>query len=272
MEQCSVPVVVITGLDTAKTAYEASLKGALEFYSKDLFTSSLSPGKKRDIYETLKRISGVKARKPGTVPAPRTRPFQTRDIRAAVIAASTGGPKALSRLVSLLPADFPVPLAVVQHNAPGFDTGFAQWLDTFTKLDVKLAEDGEIPRPGVVYVARTGMHLAFRLAGAAQPSFVLSYAGGEPEHNQKPAADPLFRSAADCLGASLVSVVLTGMGRDGAEGTRRVRERGGITLAQDEESSLIYGMPRAAAETGCVDMIVPLDGIPAELAALTGRR
>jgi two-component system chemotaxis response regulator CheB len=88
-------------------------------------------------------------------------------------------------------------------------------------------------------------------------------------NNQKPAADVLFITAADCLKQSVVSVVLTGMGNDGAEGTRKIREMGGITLAQDEESSLIYGMPKAAKETGCVDMVLPLDSIAGELVKLT---
>jgi len=97
----------------------------------------------------------------------------------------------------------------------------------------------------------------------------LRYNDDEPENNQKPAADVLFRTAAETFRQSLVSVVLTGMGSDGALGTRSIREMGGITLAQDEESSLIYGMPKAAAETGCVDIVLSLDNIPEELVRLT---
>ncbi|MDR1930761.1 MAG: chemotaxis-specific protein-glutamate methyltransferase CheB [Treponema sp.] len=262
MEKMAVPIVVISSRDSAQTAYEATLKGALEFYSKDLFTSSLGPEKQAQIFETLKRISGIKGRRDGAAPAPvspASPPARRgRGIDAVVIASSTGGPKALSGLLSRLPGDFPVPLAVVQHNSSGFDRGFSQWLDGYTKLEVGLAEDGEVPLPGRVYIARTDRHLTMR-------GLLFKYADGEPENNQKPAADALFRSAAESLGPGLVSVVLTGMGADGAAGTRRVREMGGLTLAQDEESSLIYGMPRAAAETGCVDMVLPLDKIPREL-------
>jgi two-component system chemotaxis response regulator CheB len=269
MKKSLVPIVVITSQDTAQTAYEAALKGALEFYSKDLFTMSLSPGKQREIYETLKRISGVKARKEdgfsGLLTGQPDKQVESRNISAVVIASSTGGPKALSRFFSLLPGDFPVPLAVVQHNSSGFDRSFAQWLDTCTPLEVKLAEEGEVPQPGKVYIAQTDRHLIF--SPRAQ-GFAFAYHDGEPENNQKPAADALFRSAAECLKKSVVSLVLTGMGCDGAAGTRRIREMGGITLAQDEASSLIYGMPKAAAETGCVDMILPLDRLPLELDAL----
>jgi two-component system chemotaxis response regulator CheB len=262
MEKAHIPIVVISSQDTAKTAYEATLRGALEFYSKDLFTSALTPAKREEIYETLKRISGIKVQRkiPLSGGGSARRP-EKRNLSAVVMAASTGGPKALSRFFSLLPGDFPVPIAVVQHNSPGFDRGFAQWLDGYTALEVKLAEEGEVPRPGGVYIARTDKHLAMR-------GLQFYYDDGEPENNQKPAADVLFRTAADSLKESLVSVVLTGMGCDGAGGTQAVRRMGGITLAQDEESSLIYGMPRAAVETGCVDLVLSLDRIPPELEAL----
>jgi two-component system chemotaxis response regulator CheB len=288
MQKTSVPIVVITNHDTAKTAYEATLLGALEFYPKDTFTSSLTPEKQKAIYETLKRISGVKAQKSFTdfnslkfdvkdlpmQPEPAVGNLQAisrislpekREIQAVVIASSTGGPKALSRFFTLLPGNFPVPVVVVQHNSTGFDSSFVQWLDTFTDLKVKLAEEGDIPRAGIVYVAQTDKHLMLQMDGQGM---VLRYNDDEPENNQKPAADVLFRTAAESLGTSVISVVLTGMGNDGASGTQKIHERGGITLAQDEESSLIYGMPKAAAETGCVDIVLPLDQLPNELVKL----
>ena len=263
LKKTYVPIVVITSHDTAKTAYEATLRGAVEFYPKNTFSSDLGPEKQQRIYETLKRISGVKAQKIITVhePAP-LKQLEKREIRAVVIASSTGGPKALSRFFSLLPGNFPVPIVIVQHNSSGFDHSFVQWLDTFTDLQVKIAEEGEIPTPGSVYIAQTDKHLELR-------DFYLCYNDEEPEGNQKPAADVLFRTAAESLGQSVISVVLTGMGADGAAGTKSIREYGGITLAQDEESSLIYGMPKAAVETGCVDIVLPLDKIPEELVNLT---
>ena len=268
MKRVSVPIVVISSHDNAKTAYEATLKGALEFYSKDLFTAKLNPEKRKEIYETLKRISGIKSPRsiPITEPLQITQPAK-RIIRSVVLASSTGGPRALSRFFSHLAADFSVPIVIVQHNSPGFDESFAQWLGVFTALKVKLAEDGENPRPGTVYIAKTGKHIELLLTDTEDP--VLRYNNGVPENNQKPAADVLFRSAAESLKSSVISVVLTGMGNDGAAGTRKIREMGGITLAQDEKSSLIYGMPKAAAETGCVDMVLPLDRIPGELTRLT---
>lgn len=268
MKKVSVPIVVITSMDTAKTAYEASLKGALEFYSKDIFTSSMTESKRQEIYETLIRISGVKAQKiKPEFERNELAHVEKREIAAIVIASSTGGPKALSRFFSLLPAGFSRPIVVVQHNSSGFDKSFVQWLDTFTSLKVKLAEENETLKPGVVYVARTDKHLVFQVTEGGDCCF--AYNDDEPVNNQKPAADVLFASAARCLKRSVISVVLTGMGNDGAMGTKEIKEMGGITLAQDEESSLIYGMPKAAKETGRVDMTLPLDEIPGKLAELT---
>jgi two-component system chemotaxis response regulator CheB len=281
MKKTSVPIVVISSHETTKNAYEATLKGALEFYSKETFSSSLRPEKQKEIYETLKRISGIKAirsamwngdvasESPAKGEDPTTHyPLPTthyREIHAVVIASSTGGPKALSRFFSLLPGDFPVPIVIVQHNSSGFDESFAQWLGTFTALNVKIAEEREVPKAGTVYIAQTDKHLELRGSGQ---DMSLRYNDDPPENNQKPAADVLFRTAAESLKDSVISVVFTGMGSDGADGTKKIREMGGITLAQDEESSLIYGMPKAAAETGCVDIVRPLDLIADELVRL----
>ena len=272
MKQSSVPIVVITNHDTAKTAYEATLKGALEFYPKNIFSASLSPEKRREVYDTLKRISGIKTRKDK---APKEENQESslenkiikRTVSAIVIASSTGGPKALSTILSLLPGDFSVPIVIVQHNSTGFDKSFAQWLDTFTSLTVKLAEDGELLKQGTIYIAETDKHLELQSKSGA--GFYLCYNNKEAENNQKPSADVLFRSAAECMQSSVISLVLTGMGCDGALGTIKIHEMGGITLAQDEETSLIYGMPKAAAETDCVDMFLPLDRIASDLVRLT---
>ena len=262
MKETYVPIVVITNHDTAKTAYEATIKGALEFYPKNIFSDSLSPEKRREVYETLKRISGIKAKKDNVIPKQEMFVLpKKRSVSALVIASSTGGPKALSTILSFLPGDFPVPIVIVQHNTSGFNKSFAQWLDSFTDLNVKLAEDGESIKPCTVFIAETDKHLELR---KNNEDLFLYYNNEAPENNQKPAADVLFRSAAESLKESVISLVLTGMGSDGALGTKKIREMGGITLAQNEESSLIYGMPKAAAETGCVDMVLPLDRIAGE--------
>jgi two-component system chemotaxis response regulator CheB len=256
------PIVVISTYDTAKMAYEATVKGAMEFYAKDIFTQC-NPVRQKQVLDTLKQISGIKGRIPfkpdGAVREARR--IENRKIDAVVIAASTGGPGALSQLYAAIPGDFPVPIIMVQHNSSGFDKGFVQWLNTYTPLEVRLAEAGDRPLKRKIYVAPTGRHLVIGDKG-------FFFNDGELVNSQKPAADILFKSAAQVYRNAVVSVVLTGMGCDGAEGTRYIRKAGGITIAQDEESSMIYGMPRMAAETGCVDMVLPLDKIPSKLVLL----
>jgi two-component system chemotaxis response regulator CheB len=257
------PIVVISTHDTAKMAYEATVKGAMEFFSKDNF---MSPNfiKHKQILDTLKQISGIKKRdsvKPAASVV-HIRPIPDCKIAAVVIAASTGGPKTLCRICADLSGDFPVPIILVQHNTSGFDKGFVQWLDGYTPLEVRLAEEGDFPKKGKLYAAPTDRHLTIGING-----FGFDY--GEPVNNQKPAADILFKSAARYYGSAVISVVLTGMGYDGAEGTRYIREAGGITIAQDEATSMIYGMPKAAVETGCVDIVLSRDMIPLKLISLT---
>jgi two-component system chemotaxis response regulator CheB len=264
------PIVVISTQDTAKAAYEATVRGALEFFSKDVFTAAMTAAmtseKRQRILETLIHISGIKGRLPalqgGKFSHYPGRPVHR--VEAVVIGVSTGGPRALCSLFGALPEQFPLPIILVQHNSSGFDRGFVQWLRDYTALDVQLAGEGERPAPGRIHIAPTDRHLLVGKDG------VFIFDDGPPVNNQKPAADLLFKSAAKFYGAALVSLVLTGMGCDGAEGTRAVKEAGGVTMAQDEQSSMIYGMPRAAWETGCVDIVVALDAAPRQLLLLAG--
>ena len=256
-------IVVISTHDTAKMAYEATVKGAHEFFAKDNFTSKMSDMQRSEIYNTLKHIANLKKKE--HVQSEITEQISTvqRKINCIVIASSTGGPMALCQLFSVLPADFPVPILLVQHNTSGFDKGFVQWLDGYSQLDVKLAEEGIFPFEGNVYVGPTDKHLTVGAEGIA-------FNFDAPVCNQKPSADVLFKTAAEHYGDSLISVVLTGMGNDGAEGTRAVKKAGGITIAQDEATSMIFGMPQEAIATGCVDIVLPLNEIAQKLLDLTG--
>jgi two-component system chemotaxis response regulator CheB len=255
-------IVVISTHDTAKMAYEATVKGAHEFFAKDSFLSKMNDRQKHEIYNTLKHIINIKSSFTIQQETAEQTITPSRKIDCVVIASSTGGPMALCQLFSTLPENFPVPILLVQHNTSGFDKGFVQWLNGYSQLKIQLAEEGIAPVKGNVYVAPTEKHLITRSSG-------LSFDNGDHVCNQKPSADVLFKSAAQQYGASLVSVVLTGMGNDGADGTRSVKDSGGITIAQDESTSMIFGMPQAAIETGCVDMILPLSEIALKLIALT---
>jgi two-component system chemotaxis response regulator CheB len=254
-------IIVISTHDTAKMAYEATVKGAHEFFSKDIFTSRMNERHREEILETIKQI--LKTKKIITMQQLEKKVFcAVKKINAVVVAASTGGPMALCQLCSTLPQTFPVPIMVVQHNTSGFDQGFVQWLNDYSRLEIHLAKEGTIPVEGSIYIAPTDKHMIINQTG-----IVLDY--GELINNQRPSADALFKSASVTFGDSLVSVVLTGMGNDGAEGTRTVKNAGGITIAQNEASSMIFGMPQAAIETNCVDFILPLNEIADKLISIT---
>jgi two-component system chemotaxis response regulator CheB len=256
-------IVVISTHDTAKMAYDAIVCGAHEFYAKDLFTSQMSDQKRDEIFKLLKQISNVN--NATTVQNTDQDTAVPRKINCITIASSTGGPMALCHLCSSLPENFSVPILLVQHNTSGFDKSFVQWLNGYSRVNIQLAEEGSIPCGGNVYVAPTDKHIVINNTGIA-------FDDGEPVNNQKPSADVLFKSAANIYRNSLVSIVLTGMGNDGAEGTRFVRQAGGITIAQDEASSMIFGMPQAAIETGRVEFVLPLNEIANKLVSLTGGR
>jgi two-component system chemotaxis response regulator CheB len=176
------------------------------------------------------------------------------------ICASTGGPRALTDLIGRLPADYRIPILVVQHMTPGFLSELVAWLDRKLALPVGLAEDGQQLAPGV-WFAPDGAHL--RLEATRRLRLDTDTIAG----NHRPSGDVLLSSLARVAGAQAVAVVLTGMGRDGAAGLAAVTAAGGRTFAQDEQSSGVYGMPRAAVECGAKTVLAPA-AIGDELAAL----
>lgn len=189
------------------------------------------------------------------------------DARCAIaIAASTGGPRALSAIVPRLPADFPCAVLVVQHMPPTFTEPFAERLDELAELPVHEAVDGEPVLAGVIYVAQGGRHLGLRRQGDA---IVVSLSDSDPVWGLRPAADVLFRDVARHFGPCSGGLVLTGMGRDGADGLRHIQEVGGWTAVQDEQSAVIYGMPRAASPYAAAQLAL---GEIADALTITGRQ
>lgn len=166
--------------------------------------------------------------------------------RAAIgIAASTGGPRALTEIVPRLPVGLPSAFLIVQHMPPGFTRPFAERLATLSEVPVTEAREGQVIRAGCVYIAPAGIHMALRRVG---DEIVTALDDGESVWGVKPAADVLFKSIAEHYGPASGGIVLTGMGRDGAEGLRAIREVGGWTAVQDSASSVVYGMPRNASQ------------------------
>jgi two-component system chemotaxis response regulator CheB len=179
------------------------------------------------------------------------------------IAASTGGPAALAELLPGLD-ELPAAVLLVQHLHPQLVDGFVSWMQRVTALRVVMAADGDHPQPGVVYVAPAGSHLKL----APRSRLALDAA---PPRLHRPSADELFSSVAASAARTSVGVLLTGMGADGAAGLLALREGGGATIAQDERSSVVFGMPRAAQQLGAASQVLPLDRIPGAIRAAVGR-
>ncbi|MEI8093931.1 MAG: chemotaxis response regulator protein-glutamate methylesterase [Spirochaetales bacterium] len=205
-------------------------------------------------------------------PAPRfesgqhLRTFKTTD-KILCIGSSTGGTVALEYLFQRLPAHLP-PILIVQHMPPNFTKQFAQRLDSLSPLDIKEAESGEPLANGTVYIAPGGLHLTVERRGAVLYTKLTTT---ERVQFQRPAADVLFWSAAEVAGRNVVAALLTGMGKDGAEGLLALRKAGAQTIAQDEASSVVWGMPRAAVELGAAMDVLPLDRIAARLVELAAK-
>lgn len=188
-------------------------------------------------------------------------------VELVAIAGSTGGPAALATILGALPTSVPVPIVVVQHITPGFHEGLVQWLDRTSAVPVRLARDHEPLRMGEVLVAPADAHLGVTRGGR------VALSSGPPIGGHRPSATHLFETVADAYGASAVGAILTGMGVDGVQGLRRLKDAGGLVLAQDEATSIVYGMPRKAASLGIVDQILPVDRIAGALiAAWNGRK
>lgn len=184
-------------------------------------------------------------------------PFMMR--RLVVIGASTGGPPVLDTILSQLPAHYPYPIVIVQHIAEGFLDGLVNWLQPKCKLKIQIAENNQPLEAGHVYIAPDHHHLAV----TSQERLILSDA--EPENGIRPSVCFLFRSVAKTYGSRAIGILLTGMGRDGAAGLHQMREQGAITIAQDQGTSAVFGMPNEAIKLGAAQFILPPDKIAQSL-------
>lgn len=199
---------------------------------------------------------------------PTVRP-STSTIELLVVASSTGGPNALAVLLPLLPANLPVPVAIVQHMPPVFTRYLAERLDSAGPLPTREAAGGEMLEPGQVWIAPGNYHLEVERKGDGAHTKLTQAA---PENSCRPAADVLFRSAAATFGSGVLAVVLTGMGQDGLLGARAVSAAGGQILAQDEASCVVWGMPKAVERAGLADEVLPLERLAAEIARRCEKR
>lgn len=278
MESSPLPIIIVSGSYNANDAHKsfhAIEAGALAIVRKPQGVGH--PDHRNDAAElikTVKMMSEVKVvrrwprpRKEADVPSPcmvAARDVPDR-IRIVAIGASTGGPAIIQEIFSALPKDLSVPILVVQHMALGFMENFVKWIGASTGFPSHIAINGEYPAPGHAYFAPDGLHM---LAGR-NDRIVLSTEA--PENGLRPSVARLFRSVAETFGSGSAGVLLTGMGRDGADDLKLLRSKGAVTVAQDEESSIIFGMPGEAVRIGAASFILPPEKIAALIARLVNK-
>lgn len=259
-------IVSVSVYEGSRNVFDLLEAGALDVYCKP--RNALDFEFERHAAELIRKIrilSGVKVIRrwrtgqPAITESGQARSFAGNDARhpgrIAVIGASTGGPQALEHILSRLPSDFPMPVVCVQHITEGFMEGMLEWLSTKCSMRLKFAKSGEYPSPGVIYFPQEKKHLEFSDEGR----FVVCE--GATFEGHCPSITVTMRSAAERFRTSVIAALLTGMGKDGAEGMLAIRRAGGFTIAQDEESSIVFGMARQAIEIGGAVSVLPLNEI-----------
>ncbi len=262
----AVPILVVSSVADAQNAYAAVAKGAVDVVSKP----SLDPAEQAEFVAKARMVAKIPVithvralRVPpmatGPLPVATTPPLAAPPLgletRVFAIASSTGGPQALAKLLARIPGDFPCPILVAQHIADGFAAGMADWLTSLSPLPVRLAREGMLVEPGQVILAPSEQHL---VATSSRRLTLLE----RGEHDiYRPSCDALLTSVANVWGKRSVGIILTGMGSDGAKGMAAIKAAGGATIAQDEASSVIYGMNRVAVERGAAAHVLGLDDI-----------
>jgi len=279
METTPTPIVIVSG--SVRTKEVASTFRAMEAGALAVILRPPGIGHPdhdaaaRELIQTVKLMSEVKVvrrvyRGPRERVFPRPAVFQGpktgMDIQVAAIGASTGGPPVLQTILSGLPHDLSFPVLMVQHIARGFIEGFAGWLSETSSFPVHIASHGGHPLPGHGYLAPDGFHMGIGVG----PAIVLS--DQPPENGLRPSVANLFRSVTRVSGPAAVGVLLTGMGRDGAEELKAMKEKGAITIAQDKESSIVHGMPGEAINIDAATYVLPPEGIAELIASLSKKK
>lgn len=269
METNPVPIVIVTGsLDAGEleTSFRAIEAGALTVLQKPLGIGDPNNDKHvRNLIATVKLMSEIKVVRRWAQTAPKLSQLHREPVYRHVsepsplelvaIGASAGGPSVIERILAGLPKSFPSPILIVQHMAEGFIQGFAEWLGKTSPLPVHVPFHGSMTQPGHVYIAPDGLQMTMDVSGR------ISCMPDKPENGIRPSVSYLFRSTAEVFGKNAVGVLLTGMGRDGALELGMMKEKGAITIAQDAESSAVFGMPGEAVRLDAATHVLPPDKI-----------
>lgn len=272
MRRFPLPVIMVSSLTSegAQTTLRALSAGAVDFVAKPRGYISIDlDALGRELVEKVVAASMARifrrdreekapdALKKVLLPPPAGRMARPEIV---AMAASTGGPRALQAVLSEIPGNFPLPIVIVQHMPADFTLSFARRLDSLSALDVEEGKEGMELRPGLAVVAPGGYHMVVHRKTSS--IFKCGLSDDPPVLSVKPSANVLFRSVAEVTGGKAVGVILTGMGRDGAEGAAAMRAKGSHIIAESQETCVVYGMPKAAVELGVVDELLSLDSIP----------
>lgn len=261
MEVCPVPILMLTSApEDCAPALAAIEAGAVDFVQKPTASASDDLRKVREeLKEKVKEAARAPKRSIHPLAQSAVPPLcirQASGVDVVVLGISTGGPQALRYLIPQFPEDFPAPVAVVLHMPEGYTALFAEKLNAISKLNVIEASQNQPLRAGTVAIAKAGMHLRLKKGLDGAPVMDLTLNPSNKPH--RPSVDVLFQSAAESFGSRVLAIVMTGMGDDGREGAAWVKSRGGIVLTEAEESCIVFGMPRAVAESGLSDGAYPL--------------
>ncbi len=260
MHQCARPILVISSNNDSKVAFDACSRGALDVFPKD----DLDPDKCEKLTSKIKLLAKVRVighirPKTAVKPVPSE---NHRDAKVIAIACSTGGPKALSQMLPHLPENFPHPIVIAQHIEDGFTDGLVEWLDQVCPQKLEIGKAGSRLAANTIYISPSEKNMKIGLGG------VIEFEERSEKDRYAPNCDVLLNSVAQTYGPKSVGVILTGMATDGVAGMKTIRDKGGQTLAQDESSSVVFGMNRQAIETGCIDKVLPIEEIGQYLAKL----
>lgn len=276
METKPVPIVILTASwdphDVNKT-WKAMEAGAVHALEKPAFFGDTKNSEEvKDLIQTIKLMSEVRVvRRWPSKKRVESQPkkgisISPLEIDVVAVGASTGGPPVIKTILGELPESFPAPILLVQHIAPNFSKSFVEWLDQATPLKVRLAVDGDRIAPGNVYVAPDQCQMKIERYGR------ISLTKDDPENGLRPSVSYLFRSVAHAYGSRSLGILLTGMGKDGAEELRLLKTMGATTIAQDKESSTVHGMPGEAIKLGGATHVLSPEGIAEMLTALARGR
>jgi len=273
MKECPVPVIMVSSLtiEGADVTIKALELGAVDFIPKEMSFVSVAitgikeelVGKVKAICKSKKVLTKVNVVNSSSKPVGTKRSvlkLPAKQYRALAIGISTGGPISLQKVVPLLSSNLRMPVFIVQHMPPKFTASLAERLDNLSSLEVKEAEDGEVVRNGVVYIAPGGFHMLVKKDKLNNNIIGISNLPSDVLH--KPSVDVMLQSVQDIYGKNMLGVIMTGMGKDGLEGIKRLKASGGHCIAQNEETCVVYGMPRAIVDNGLADIVASLEDIP----------